>query len=105
MKFSVSNSSKRVLMLFFLMIVGFYLAISAIITLSYIGDTQQSKIPIVFRFDSTFKAINETSIANSSRSYNLDSFSADIWSKYETLKAFTRDILAIPNIKPALKRI
>jgi hypothetical protein len=91
-------------MLFLLMIIGFYLSISAIITLSYIGDAQQSKIPIVFRFDSTFKAINETALANSNRSYNLDSFSADIWSKYETLKSSTRDILAMPNIETKLKK-
>jgi hypothetical protein len=104
MKFSISNSSKRVLMLFVLMIIGFYLAISAIITLSYIGDAQQSKVPIVFRFDSTFKAINETSTANSSRSYNLDSFSVDIWSKYETLRASTRGILAMPNVETSVKK-
>lgn len=94
-------------MLFVLMIAGFYLAISAIITLSYIGDTELSKIPIALRFDSTFKAINESSTINPGRSVNLDSLATDAWSKYETLKVSMAGITAIPKntgLKKSLDR-
>jgi hypothetical protein len=84
-------------MLFFLMIAGFYLAISAIITLSYVGDTELSKIPVVFRFDSTFKAINGNATTNPGHYYSLDSLATDAWSKYETMRASMAGIRAMSN--------
>jgi len=40
------------------MLLGFYLSLSSIISLSYISDNEDLKIPIALRFDSTFKKID-----------------------------------------------
>ena len=58
----MAKSIWRVLSLFILMLVGFYLALSSIISLSYISDNEDLKIPISLRFDSAFKRIDTLQI-------------------------------------------
>ena len=52
---------RKILGLLILMLIGFYLALSSLISLSYIGDTKTSKLPVIIRFDSLVKSFKTVS--------------------------------------------
>lgn len=83
-KFSFDNATRILVPLLF-MLVGFYLALSSIITLSYIDNTKESKAPTVVRFDSAFRSMQRVSVINPAQLRKLDSLSDVAWASLKDL--------------------
>jgi hypothetical protein len=79
------RDATRVFILLFFMVAGLYLALSSIITLSYIDNTKESKVPIVQRFDSSFKSMQKGSVINTEQLQKLDSLSGVAWAAFKDL--------------------
>lgn len=89
---NISAISKQIIIILILMLIGFYLALSSIISLSYIVENPELKKDIALRFESTVDTIK-------SRYLFTENFSPDVTSKQEeiagTLNSITRIELEI----------
>jgi hypothetical protein len=70
---NLSASTRRSIILVTTMLIGFYLGLSAIISLSYIGNTKESKLQILLRFDSTMRQLRSSTGQEDQLLHQVDS--------------------------------